>query len=134
MYAKGINEEKFHSYLINNIKITPNGFGYIYVTNDVLEEYKVEASNVSNQVNSFNFINEIICWMFVVYDERAGIYKANIRSRGPVINEIAMNYGGGGHKFASGCRCSDYSIMEALANELDKACKEYENNKNKEEK
>ena len=42
--------------------------------------------------------------MFVVYDERNDIYKANIRSRGPVINEVASKYNGGGHKFASGCR------------------------------
>ena len=40
--------------------------------------------------------------MFVVYDERNKIYKANIRSRGPIINEIASKYNGGGHFNASG--------------------------------
>ena len=133
LYEKGINEERFHSYLVNNINISENGFGYLYVTNDVLKEYNVEATSVSNQVNSFNFIKEIYCWMFVVYDERANIYKANIRSRGPVINEIAMQYGGGGHKFASGCRSDDYSVMENLAHDLDEACKDYGNNKDTEE-
>ena len=63
--------------------------------------------------------------MFVVYDERNEIYKANIRSRGPVINEVASKYNGGGHKFASGCRSKDYKVMEDLAKDLDDACKAY---------
>ena len=63
--------------------------------------------------------------MFVVYDERNDIYKANIRSCGPVINEIAGEFGGGGHKYASGCRTSDYKNIEKLAESLNNACEEY---------
>ena len=36
--------------------------------------------------------------------------KVNIRSRGPVINEIAMKYNGGGHKLASGARIKSPKI------------------------
>ncbi|MEG0794433.1 MAG: bifunctional oligoribonuclease/PAP phosphatase NrnA [Bacilli bacterium] len=125
LYERGIIEEKFRAYLINNIKITENGFGFINVTPEVLKKYSVESVIVSNQVNDFYFIKELICWAFVVYDERNGIYKANIRSRGPVINEIAGRYNGGGHKFASGCRTKDYSDMESLIKDLDEACKDY---------
>ncbi|MEG1150108.1 MAG: bifunctional oligoribonuclease/PAP phosphatase NrnA [Bacilli bacterium] len=125
LYERGIIEEKFRAYLINNIKITENGFGFINVTPEVLKKYSVESVIVSNQVNDFYFIKELICWAFVVYDERNGIYKANIRSRGPVINEIAGRYNGGGHKFASGCRTKDYSDMESLIKDLDDACKDY---------
>ncbi|MEG1506498.1 MAG: bifunctional oligoribonuclease/PAP phosphatase NrnA [Bacilli bacterium] len=125
LYERGIIEEKFRAYLINNIKITENGFGFINVTPEVLKKYSVESVIVSNQVNDFYFIKELICWAFVVYDERNGIYKANIRSRGPVINEIAGRYNGGGHKFASGCRTKDYSDMESLVKDLDDACKDY---------
>ena len=60
-----------------------------------------------------------------MYDERNEIYKANIRSRGPVINEVASKYNGGGHKFASGCRSKDYKDMENLAKDLDEACQKY---------
>ena len=125
LYERGIIEEKFRAYLINNIKISENNFGFIYVSEDVLKKYNVESTIVSNQVNDFYFIKELICWMFVVYDERNKIYKANIRSRGPIINEIASKYNGGGHKFASGCRSKDYKDMEKLAKDLDEACKSY---------
>ena len=90
----------------------------------------MEASVVSNQVNDFFFIKELICWMFVVYDERNGIYKANIRSRGPIVNEIANKYNGGGHKYASGCRTTNYKDLEKLAHDLDEACRAYLNEQN----
>ena len=125
LYERSIVEEKFRAYLVNNIKISENKFGYIFVDADVLKKYGVEATIVSNQVNNFYFIKELLCWMFVVYDERNNIYKANIRSRGPIINEVASKYNGGGHKFASGCRSTDYKVMERLAQDLDVTCKEY---------
>lgn len=94
LYERSINEEKFRAYLINNIEITENRFGFIFVPSEDLKKFNVEPTSVSNQVNDFYFIKELMCWMFVVYDERNDIYKANIRSRGPVINEVATKYNG----------------------------------------
>lgn len=130
LYERSISEEKFRAYLINNIEITENKFGFIFVPSEDLKKFNVEATSVSNQVNDFYFIKELVCWMFVVYDERNDIYKANIRSRGPIINEVAAKYNGGGHKFASGCRTDDYKVIEALAKDLDATCKEYFNEEN----
>lgn len=130
LYERSINEEKFRAYLINNIEITENRFGFIFVPSEDLKKFNVEPTSVSNQVNDFYFIKELMCWMFVVYDERNDIYKANIRSRGPVINEVVAKYNGGGHKFASGCRTSDYKVIEALAKDLDATCKTYNDEEN----
>ena len=130
LYERSINEEKFRAYLINNIEITENRFGFIFVPSEDLKKFNVEPTSVSNQVNDFYFIKELMCWMFVVYDERNDIYKANIRSRGPVINEVAAKYNGGGHKFASGCRTNDYKVIEALAKDLDATCKKYNDEEN----
>ncbi|MBE6140670.1 MAG: bifunctional oligoribonuclease/PAP phosphatase NrnA [Firmicutes bacterium] len=125
LYERSIIEEKFRAYLINNLTISENGFGFINVTDDALKKYNVEAVTVSNQVNDFYFIKELICWVFVVFDERNQIYKVNIRSRGPIINEIANKYNGGGHKLASGARLKNYKDVESLAKELDEVCKNY---------
>lgn len=130
LYERSIKEERFKAYLINNIEITENKFGYIFVPSEDLKKFEVESTSVSNQVNNFYFINEIICWMFVVYDERNNIYKANIRSRGPIINEVAAKFNGGGHEYASGCRSTDYKVIEELAHALDETCKEYNDNEN----
>ena len=125
LYERSINEEKFHAYLTNNLEISDNGMGFIHVTDDILEKYKVENTAVSNQVNNFFFIKELICWMFVVYDEKNEIFKVNIRSRGPIVNEIASKYNGGGHKYASGARLKKYQDVEKLHQELDNACAAY---------
>ena len=45
-----------------------------------------------------NYIKELFCWAFASYDSKNNLYKVNIRSRGPIINEVANRYNGGGHK------------------------------------
>ena len=90
-----------------------------------MEEYKVDSSAASNMVNNFNFIKELYCWAFSSYDEKNDIYKINIRSRGPIINDIASKYNGGGHKFASGDRIKTWEEADQLIKDLDKATKEY---------
>ena len=40
-----------------------------------------------------------------------------------------MQYNGGGHKLASGVKLPDFTLSDALIDDLDKLCKEYlENN------
>ena len=62
---------------------------------------------------------------FVSYDERLELYKVNIRSRGPIINEIASHFNGGGHKYASGARLTSEEEVNKLFQALDNTCKEY---------
>jgi phosphoesterase RecJ-like protein len=76
-------------------------------------------------INDFNNINEILVWAFVSFDQKNKLYKVNIRSRGPVINEIASKYNGGGHKFASGVRTESKESIESLLKDLSNVCKEY---------
>ena len=58
-------------------------------------------------------------------DTKNNIFKINIRSRGPVINKIAENYSGGGHKLASGARVMTLAEADKLIEELDQACQDY---------
>lgn len=125
LYFKNYNECKFEAYIINNLTITENGFGYINIDNNVVEQMGVDTTTASTIVNEFNFINELYAWCFITYDERNSIYKANIRSRGPIINEIANHYNGGGHKYASGARLKNKEDVKKLLNDLDNCCKEY---------
>ncbi len=125
LYERALSEVRFQSYITLNMSITENGFGYIKLNNDIIKEYGVDSSSASNMVNNFNYIKEIYAWAFVSYDERQEIYKVNIRSRGPIINKIAMKYHGGGHKYASGARITNIEEVDLLFQELDLVCKEY---------
>ena len=52
-------------------------------------------------------------------------YKVSIRSHGPIINEVAQKYNGGGHKYASGARLNSEEEVKAFIQDLDKTCEEY---------
>lgn len=132
LYERSISEIRFQGFLANNIKITDNGLGYVKITSDDLKEYGVDAATPSNMINSFNFIKEVLVWIFITRDEKNEIYKINIRSRGPIINEVAIKYNGGGHKFASGVRTTDEREIENLLKDLDIVCKEYKEKSKKE--
>ena len=129
LYTRPISEVRFQSYIALNMTITDNNFGYIKLDKKVMEEFKVDSSAASNMVNNFNFIKELYCWAFSSYDEKSELYKINIRSRGPIINDIASKYNGGGHKFASGARIKEAVGVDNLFNELDERTKEYKDNK-----
>lgn len=125
LYEKSFNELKFEAYITSNLTITENGLGHIIIDNNVIDELGLDVSAASIVINKYYFIKELIAWVFVTYDERNEIYKVNIRSRGPVINEVASKFNGGGHQYASGARIVKKADVEKLFHELDKACSDY---------
>ena len=125
LYERPYDEIKFHGYLSTNLNITENGFAHLTITPEVLKEYNVDAATPSNMINDFSNIKDVYVWTFVTFDEKNDIYKVNIRSKGPVINEIAAMYGGGGHKFASGVRTHNKEDIDKLIEALDQECKKY---------
>lgn len=125
LYLRPLNEVKFQSYITEHLKVTSNGFASLKIDKKIIEKYKVDSGTASNLVNNFNNIEEIICWALVSYDEKLKQYKVNIRSRGPIINEVASKYNGGGHSMASGARITKAADVDKLLKELDATCKEY---------
>ena len=126
LYERPIEEIKFHGYLSENLTITPHGLAYINIDSDTLKRYNVDPATPSNMINDFSNIKDVYVWIFVTFDEKNDIYKVNIRSKGPIINEAASNYGGGGHKMASGVRTKNKEDIAKLIDDLDKICEEYQ--------
>ena len=127
LYLRPIKEVKFQGFLISQLKITENGFGYAIVTDEMLKEYEVDAATAGNMVNKFNYIEGVLSWAVFSVDTKNDNIRGSIRSRGPIINEVAAKFGGGGHKFASGVRLKTLEDVEEMVKSLDEACKEYNN-------
>ncbi len=125
LYERPLNEIQFHGYLAQHLNLTENGLAYVKITPEILKEYGVDHGTPSNMINDFNFIKEVLVWIFITYDEKNELFKVNIRSRGPIVNETAEKYNGGGHKFASGARCKEENEVNNLLKDLDKICKEF---------
>ena len=128
LYTRPFNEHKFIAFITNNLIIDENKMGYIKISDKDLKEYNVDIATPSNLINSYNFIDELLVWIFITEDVKNKQYKISIRSRGPIINKIANNYNGGGHKFACGARLSSMEDVDNLIKDLSDACKEYESN------
>ena len=125
IYKKPMSEVRLMGYIASNMKVTKNKFAYIILENDIVNSFNADVSSASNMVNDFSNIDEFVVWMFVTRDVKNDLYKINIRSRGPIINEVAAKYNGGGHKFSSGARVKTLDEIDDLISELDDLCKEY---------
>ncbi|MDD2377635.1 MAG: bifunctional oligoribonuclease/PAP phosphatase NrnA [Bacilli bacterium] len=125
LYMRPIKEIRFQGYIANNMIITENGFAYITITEDILKEYNVDAATAGNMINNFNYIDEVLAWAIFSVDVNNDVIRGSIRSRGPIINEAASHYGGGGHIFASGVRLRSEDDKEMFIKELDEVCRLY---------
>lgn len=128
LYLRSIKEVKFEGYIANNLKITENGLAYIVIDDLVLKEYDVDSATAGKMINNFNYIEEILVWAFFSVDKANDVIRGSIRSRGPIINETASKFGGGGHVYASGVRIKEMQEIENLISALDDDCKSYKKN------
>ncbi len=124
LYMRPLKELRFQGYISENLKLTPNGVGHLLITEDKMHEYNIDVATAGNMINNFNYIDEILVWVFSI-DSINNNIRVSIRSRGPVINTVAQNFGGGGHAYASGIKVKTYEETEAIVEALDKVCKEY---------
>lgn len=130
LYSRPLSEVKLSGYISQNLTVTDNGLAYIKVTEEILKQFDVDAASPGNMINNFNYINEILVWVFISEDIKNDIIRIAMRSRGPVINEIASQFNGGGHERASGARVKTYEEVDDLLEKLDIQCKNYRGDSN----
>ena len=128
-YMRPLSEVRFQGYIYENMIVSPNGLGYIKISDKTMKEFGVDAASAGNMINNLKYVNEIIVWVFLSEDVKSNIIRANIRSRGPFINEVAIKHGGGGHKYASGVRLNSWEDADKLISDLDNLVMDYKNNK-----
>jgi bifunctional oligoribonuclease and PAP phosphatase NrnA len=129
LYTRTLNEIRLQGYIAQNMIITESGVGYIILTDDIIKEFKVDAASAGNLVNNFNYIDEVLIWLTISEDVKQNTFRVNIRSRGPVINEAAEEFNGGGHKYASGARLSSLEDASMIVARLDEISKLYKDSK-----
>ncbi|MCI8544928.1 MAG: bifunctional oligoribonuclease/PAP phosphatase NrnA [Bacilli bacterium] len=126
LYLRPLKELKFQGYVESHLEVTEHGVAYICITDEVLHQYEVDPAAPGNMINNFNYIEEALVWVIFSEDKNNNTIRGSIRSRGPIINEVAATFGGGGHIYASGVRLKTFEDADALVLALDKACEDYE--------
>ena len=125
LYMRPLAEVRLEGYIASNMIVTEHGLGYIVLKNDLLVSLGVDSASPGNMVNHFNYIKEVIVWATITEDVKNGVFRISIRSRGPIINELAEKYYGGGHKMASGARVKTLEEALHLMEELDELLNQY---------
>ena len=90
-----------------------------------MKEFGVDSAAAGNMINNLKFVDEIVIWAFLSEDIKSNLIRVNIRSIGPYINQIATNYGGGGHKYASGVKLKTWEEADNLIISLDELAKDF---------
>ena len=95
--------------------------GIITITQNDLKQTKASISDTTGIVDYITNINGIQVGVNI-YETQHGLFKVSFRSRGVVdVNKIAESFGGGGHKFASGCNI--YGNASTVIKKVVEACK-----------
>ena len=125
IYMRPIREIRFQGFISQNFIINEDKVGYIVIDDDTLKKYEVDVATPGNMINNFNHIKEMLIWVTFTYDKEAKTYRTSIRSRGPIVNEVAANFGGGGHIYASGVRIKNEEDMKKLIEQLSEVSRNY---------
>ena len=119
LYLRPLSEVRLEGYISLNMIVTENNLGYIVISNEKLLELGVDTASPGNMINNFNYIKEVLVWVTITEDKKNRQYRLSIRSRGPVVNEVAERHHGGGHKYASGVKVSSLEDAMRVINDLD---------------
>lgn len=126
LYLRPLNEVRLEGYISLNMTVTENGLGYIPITDAIIQKYGVDSASAGNMINNFNFIKEVLVWVTMTEDVKNDQIRISIRSRGPVINQVAEKYHGGGHEFASGVRVKTMEEAMKIIDDLEQVLIEYQ--------
>ena len=129
LYLRPLNEVRLEGYISLNMKITPNGLGYVIITDEVINQFGVDSASAGNMINNFNYIKEVMVWATITEDRKNEQYRVSIRSRGPEINHIAELHRGGGHKYACGVKTKTEEEALAIIKDLDFLLEKYQSEK-----
>lgn len=116
---------RLSGYVYENIEIDEIGAGKVILSQELQQRFGVVDSETSAVVSLPGKIDEVMAWAIFV-EQPEGYYRVRMRSKGPVINEIAKRHHGGGHPLASGANAKDLEEVAMIYQEIQAAIKEFQ--------
>lgn len=124
LYTDTLEMVKLRAQFTLKFKLTENNVAYIKTTQEEMKEYNVDIFSISrNMVNTMAGIKGINIWVNFTEDTDGKVI-AEIRSSKYNINNIAVKYGGGGHKAASGATLKNFEEADMMLKDLNELAKE----------
>lgn len=111
------NTGKMMGYALEHFSVSSDGVGHIILTKKILKSLGLDESETHAIVPLLGKIEGVKTWAVFV-EQSDSEYRCRLRSKGPVINDIAQKHGGGGHPLASGTHAKDTEEIEEILKEL----------------
>lgn len=116
---------RLSGYVYSQLEVDAHGAARVVLTKELLERFGVTDGETSGLVPLPGEIEEVLAWAIFV-EQPEGYYRVRIRSKGPVINEIAKRHHGGGHPLASGANAKDIAEAQQIYQEIQAVCQNNE--------
>lgn len=111
-------------YVLENLKVD-KGVASIVLTQDILDKFGVEDEDTHKIVSLPGSIQGVLSWgVFVQQKDKS--YRCRLRSKGPIINEIAKEHDGGGHPLASGANAADEDEIKKILGKFEQAVVDFQ--------
>lgn len=119
LYVDDLELVKLRAQMVLSFKISDKGVAYLINDKDAVKIYNTDIFTISRgMVNVMSGINGIDVWANFT-EEESGKVICEFRSTKYNVNQIAVKYGGGGHKFASGATVSSLDIVKDVIKDLE---------------
>ncbi|WP_461225846.1 DHH family phosphoesterase [Lacticaseibacillus suihuaensis] len=122
-------QAKLQSYVFTHMTVTPAGAAWVVIPRRVVEALGLTSDQVHAAVGTPGRLGEVIAWAMFVEQVDAP-YRVNLRSKGPVINELAKAFAGGGHPLAAGAKAQDLTEAAQIQHALDALVHDYKETMN----
>lgn len=126
MNTNSLKTANLSGFVLQSLTINDVGVASIILSQEILGKFGAVDSDTAPVVPLPGTVEGVLCWGIFV-EQTNGTYRCRLRSKGPIINEVAKRHGGGGHPLASGANAKDEAEINDIILELEELAIEWQN-------
>ena len=115
---RSMSSVSFIGWCYSQLQISDGGIPWLYVTQETIDRYGLSPDMVSEALSVMRNIEGHP--IYVLFADLEDKVRVEFRSDGIEIVDVAVKFGGGGHKFACGARLDSNSQIPDVIRELEK--------------
>lgn len=119
-----LEQAKLQSSVYDYLNIDQN-VAWAIISQEDLKKMNVTMEQAHAVVSTPGRLKGILSWIVAIEKSDETGYRIHYRSKGPIINTLAMKHDGGGHPLASGANAVDMQEVTTIISELKNTVKNY---------